>query len=67
MKNDNSILLSEASIATSKEVRQGTLLVEDGKIAGIWYRNDGGTTATTSITAPSPKKSSGQGRPKPNS
>lgn len=31
MKNDNSILLSEASIATSKEVRQGTLLVEDGK------------------------------------
>ena len=43
MKNDNSILLSEASIATSKEVRQGTLLVEDGKIAGIWYRNDDGT------------------------
>lgn len=43
MENDNSILLSEASIATSKEVRQGTLLVEDGKIAGIWYRNDDGT------------------------
>lgn len=43
MENDNSILLSEASIATSKEVRQGTLLVEDGKIDGIWYRNDDGT------------------------
>lgn len=43
MENDNSILLSEASIATSNEVRQGTLLVEDGKIAGIWYRNDDGT------------------------
>ena len=35
MKNDNSILLSEASIATSKEVRQGTLLVEDGKIRSL--------------------------------
>lgn len=43
MKTDRSFLLSEASIATAGQVRQGALLLEDGRIAGIWYRNDDGT------------------------
>ena len=44
MNTRRRILLANASIATSEEVRQGTLLIEDGIIREIWKPGDDGMT-----------------------
>ena len=44
MNTRRRILLANASIATSEEVRQGTLLIEDGIISEIWKAGDDGMT-----------------------
>ncbi|MGM9742389.1 MAG: amidohydrolase family protein [Candidatus Cryptobacteroides sp.] len=49
MNTRRRILLANASIATSEEVRQGTLLIEDGIISEIWKAGDDGMTVFEGI------------------
>ena len=44
MNRHRRILLTNASIATADEVRQGALLIEDGVISEIWKAGDDGRT-----------------------
>lgn len=42
MNNNRRILLTNASIATAEEVRQGALLIEDGTIGEVWKTDGNG-------------------------